>query len=362
MNAVATSPVAGVQETRESGKSGVPVSITEAGAAAWDRCHRDCSHATWYQSRPWMEHLARFRSPRHHARPIRAGAWHFRFADGLEGIVPYHCFRATRGLARKYISGGDTLYGGWVGDSYPQSEHMDALRGFLRKKNLAIRQSPFAPGGLPADRCEVTAEFSAVLDLAPGIEAIEANWRRNSPKILQYSRKAERAGVVVRKAETREEWMAFAAAHHRLLERRDDATIYGADFFASLRALAAPETQLWIAIHEDRIVAGQLALIHNTHAGIFVKGATPEALALKAPILIDTTMIRACGQAGVRWYDHDGCGSPDASIAEYKRRLGCAFIPSPILEHRRGLLAAAGRVTRALRCIQHSITRKAISR
>jgi hypothetical protein len=309
-----------------------------------------------------MEHLARFPSPRHHARPLRSGAWHLKFADGLEGIIPYHCFRATRGLTRKFISGGDTLYGGWIGSSYPQSGHTISLRRFLHSKNLTIRQNPFAPGSLPCDGFDVTPEFSAVLDLLPGLETLEATWRRNSPKILQYSRKAARAGVLVRRSDSPDEWTEFARVHTQLLQRRGDATIYSEAFFASLHALAAKEVQLWVALCDGRIIAGQMAVVHRMHVGLFVKAASSEALSLKAPTLVDTTMIAAYARAGYRWYDHDGCGAPDASIAEYKRRLGCTFIASPIFEHRCGLLAAAGRVTRAFRRIHNPSTGEAASR
>jgi hypothetical protein len=331
------------------GVAPIPARIGEASLADWDRLHRACAWSTFYHSPAWVATLARAKHPRHDHRPLRVGAWHFRFADGLEGVVPFTCYRALRGLARTYHSGCDLLYGGWIGNAYPESGHDETIRRFLRRFHLTVRNNPISAHELRFDGRIICPDRSVVLDLSPGYDAIEARWRAQTPKLLQYSRKALRSGVVISRADRADQWKEFARIHALLRDRIEDATVYSGDFLETLRASGDPRVQLWIATHHDRIVAGQIALPHGSHVALFIKGATPEALALKAPRLIDTTMIEYYAKAGFRWYDTDGLGGRELPVGDYKRQLGCVLMPSSVVARTTGITALLGRFGRSRR-------------
>ncbi len=88
-------------------------------------------------------------------------------------------------------------------------------------------------------------------------------WNGFKPSARNKIRKAEKAGVTVRRASSVEDFLAY----HEMLEeceaRWGTPTSHGAEFFRALAGVPGDGVQMWLAEHEGSIIAGDLHFAQN---------------------------------------------------------------------------------------------------
>jgi predicted N-acyltransferase len=103
------------------------------------------------------------------------------------------------------------------------------------------------------------------LDLSPGFDQILKRWKRKGP--LWGVRRAIKEGVLVTAAKTENNWQQYFSAYQDSLDRWGDSATsnYSWLLFKELYERRSANIKLWIAIHEDKIIAGALCFYSKRH-------------------------------------------------------------------------------------------------
>ena len=236
------------------------VSVQDVDETEWLRVCEGCDYATIFHTPFWprlfSEYLGRGR-PR---------GFKILFNDSLSAIVPFFALSRFAGGHCSWSSSAAGTYGGWISlDPLTENHSRLILSYILRKRNLVLRENPFA-AWQAVDIDGLEEDFTQVLDLresGPGIVAASAHRKALS--------KAAREDISIRKAETAQDWKAYYSLYQDSQRRWNDAgsegkkgIVYGEKLFEILCRESDIAT-LWLALKEERIIAGLLCFYWNHH-------------------------------------------------------------------------------------------------
>lgn len=323
------------------------VKAAPATPEAWDRLWESCEYATYFHSREWAEVWREHTRGRMRPRP----RW-IHFSDGRQALLPLSAERAGKGLFRLYHSSPAGTFGGWLAADSLGPAHGELLVNYMRSKlpNLVWRLNPYEPlarqclgrGGEAQEADETHA-----LPLSGGFEALRQRWAAGGAALLRKVRKAEKQGVAVRRAEGLQDWQDYYEVYERSLGRWGDRARarYSFPLFETLRKRRSRHIQLWLAAHQDRVVAGALCLYSRKHAVYWHGAALEEGFPLRAVNLLLHEAIREACARGCSWFDFNPSGGLEG-VKAFKRSFGAEPLPCPLVRRRSGLASLLGKVKR----------------
>lgn len=297
------------------------VRVSAATTDEWDRTWSSCDYATYFHSRAWAEIWSV--STRGRMRPAPR---FLRFSDGTHALLPLSRERLLGGFSHRTWSSPAGTYGGWLAGPGLSAEHASLLVEWLKahEANLSWRQNPYAPGH-QRDTMPWRHDRTLTLDLGPAFEDILRQWSRGHRSSIG---KAIRSGITVRRARDDADWRNYYAVYLDS-ERRWGANAsshYGPGFFDVLRQRAETDSriELWLAMSEDRVVAGALCL-YSPRIAVYWHGAALQTHFESRPVnLLLHEAIRDAKSRGLAWFDFNPSGGHEG-VEAFKQRFGTCW-------------------------------------
>jgi FemAB-related protein (PEP-CTERM system-associated) len=288
----------------------VTVSVEDftGSAAEWDGFVRAQPRWTHFQLFGWKTVMGRALG--HECLFLAA-----RDAEGrLAGMLPL--VRVNSLLFGHYLVSMPFLnYGGPLGsDAAVQAlvAHATALAQRDRVKLLELRSRGPLPIALPVSHRKVTV----LLDLVPGSPT--AAWQALNPRLKNYVRRTQKAGVTVRIGLDQVE--SFFEVFSRHMHELGTPT-HGRRLFESIAAVFPDDAWFGCAYYRDRPVAAGCALRWADEVEVTWASAVGSAPELRPNALLYWSFIERAAQEGLRTFNF-GRSTPGSGPHEFKRRWG----------------------------------------
>lgn len=292
-------------------------SFWEPSAQEWDNAWEKCPFATYFQSREWAEIWSTYSHGK--TKPSPRGLV---FSDGVRVILPLSLARFHRGFGHRYLASPAGTFGGWLAERHLDDDHQRLTIDYLRKHipNLVWRNNPYEPISTPISFGSAKADETYVLDLTEGFDEI---YRKGSKGNTSAARKAQKAGVSVRLAETEDDWMAYFDVYQDSLRRWGDRATnsYTWRLFSTMWNRHSSSINLWMANADGRCIAGAVCFYGGGHCVYWHGSALEKALNLRPVNLLMYEVIRDATNRGVRWFDFNPSGGL-AGVISFKRSFG----------------------------------------
>ncbi len=296
--------------------------------------------ATFYHTSAWLSSLAQA-YPKLHLRCLVA-------EDNGRPVAYLPYFTTRRGPFQSLWSLPFATYGGPVGDDAAARELLSVYRRELgRRVVLEVSWVDYYNALDPASG-EVQPALTHVVDISPGFDVV---WReRFDNSRRRRARRAQEAGVVVRRATEAADVHSFFDVYRARLERWEARSGHPEALFQSLLARGGERVWLYLATHEDEVVGGQINFYHRDTVTSWYGMASRRGNELHAGMLLYTTSMREACAAGFRACNL-GASLGKASLIAFKRALGGEPHEYRMVTHRRrvGRLLAAARAWRRSR-------------
>jgi hypothetical protein len=238
-------------------------------------------------------------------------------------------------------------------------EHSFALTDYLlrgTRSNVSWRLSPYAPfasevlarvrantavldmTGTKVEKLAACALHFAeplqipddthALDLSPGFAKLYGNQSATARK----AKKARKAGVEVRLAETPADWKEYYAVYGSSLQRWGDSagTPYDWELFEEIQRLNSPDVKLWLATVEGRIASGALCFYAKRHVVYWHGSSLEQFFELRPVNLLMYEIIKHCCEQGYGWYDFNPSGQMQGVIT-FKESFGAKPLACPLI-------------------------------
>jgi CelD/BcsL family acetyltransferase involved in cellulose biosynthesis len=289
-----------------------------ASSVEWDAIWRGCGYATYFHSRGWAEIWSEYSRGRVRPAPLL-----LEFPDQRRALLPLSRERVFRGLMTRVLSSPAGTYGGWISDTSLDDADGRLLTEWLlqRHRLLVWRQNPYAPGPV-ATGAGWKHEDTQMLDLSVGFDAVLREWTKGHRSAVS---KAKRSGVMTRLAGDARDWLDYYAVYEDSLRRWGGAASsrYDRRLFEILqrRADSDGNIRLWLATHQDRIVAGAICL-QGPASMVYWHGAALEQYFDMRPVnLLLHDAIRDADERKLAWFDFNPSGG-HAGVEHFKAGFG----------------------------------------
>ena len=283
----------------------------------WDTIWRECNYATYFHSREWAEIWNHYSQGWMRQSPLLVA-----FSDGQKALLPLSCEMSGSSVKGFWSSPAGT-YGGWIAIDAIGTEHAILMKEFLTKEFDSIwwQINPFdnliAMTGVD---CTI-ADETHVIDLEKGFGVVYRDW---SSACRRAERKARKAGVLVKCANTEEEWREYYEAYEDSLRRWGDQaqTRYQWALFQELFDRQSDQIRLWVASTKDGlVVAGAIMCYAKRHVVYWHGAALEDYFALRPMNLLFYEIIRHASEAGYRWFDFNSSAGLDG-VRRFKESFG----------------------------------------
>jgi hypothetical protein len=303
-----------------------------ASADEWDRIVGVGDDATVFHTRAWAEVTAATPNPALAGRTGRARAWYIRFGDGAEAVLPSVAYTFVRRCFRFHQTGPGATYGGWIGNETFGPDHETAAWNVLPWSNFELRRNPYRRRDIDRITRRSVATYPDVtytLDLRPGYDAIEADWRRRKAQVWINARRGEKNGIRVVEASSEADWREFYTVYEENSKRWAAPLLHPLASLLGLRTRLGDRAHLWLGLQGDRIVAGEVAFVHRRHMAGLIRAALPEGYKANAPALVDVHTVRHYCERGLRWFDMDASGDNEGAI-RHKLSFGATALDASL--------------------------------
>jgi CelD/BcsL family acetyltransferase involved in cellulose biosynthesis len=295
--------------------------ISEADAAAWTAFLERHPGATLYHTLPWRDVISEvFGHQPHYLLCERGGQ--------PVGLLPLFLVRFPF-LGSKLISlPYDVGSGGPLGDPVAETALVDhAIElarqlkvGFLEFRCGAALQGEVQPA-------LIRSEPVVISDME--LDARDKVWARVSTDNRQSIRKAQRRGVIVREAQSLEDFQAFYAVY--LCAFREFGTPpYGERYFPAVWRRLSPSkaVRLLLAEVEGRVVGGLLLYCWQKNLVSKFAAALPEAVPLRAYAALYGRAIDLSLEMGAERLSWGTSSRQQQGLIEFKERWGATSRPA----------------------------------
>lgn len=242
-----------------------------APAGAWEEIARADPKATFFQTPKWARLVSNM------GLGFKEMSVLVRLQDGALTVLPR--MERTRGrLFRQIESVPLGLYGAPVAERSLTAAEFSSLAKYYRPRRSTGALVVEAPGGKMDFGVARTTMTTQVLQWPKGTEGavIVQGYRKGHRTAV---RKAEREGVLVARAASMSDFLAYHGVYLETLKRwtRAPGTVYPAELFRELFTISErdPRIRLWLARRDDRLLAGALAF-HQGEGATYWHGASTE--------------------------------------------------------------------------------------
>jgi hypothetical protein len=283
----------------------------------WDAIWRGCSYATYFHSREWAEVW------RHYSQGwMRPNPLVVMFSDGREALLPLSC-EMSGGSVKSFWSSPAGTYGGWIAVDAIGRAHAILMKEFLTKELGPIwwQTNPYddlvAAIGVDTN----IGDETHVIDLDKGFDAVYSDW---SSACRRAERKARKSGVLVKTADTEEEWREYYYAYEDSLRRWGDRaqSRYEWALFQEMFDRQSDHMRLWLATTKDElVVAGAIVCYAKMHVVYWHGAALEDYFALRPVNLLFYEIIRHASEVGYRWFDFNSSAGLEG-VRRFKESFG----------------------------------------
>jgi hypothetical protein len=299
--------------------------IRPALSHEWDRIWQGCSYSTYFHSREWSEIWDVYTGHRTRPAPMMVA-----FSDGKIALFPLSVSLSHKTIVKTYLSSPAGTYGGWISDDELGVAHSALLAGYLtRLSSLIWRLNPYDPL-LSKIRVRNTQEDEThACNLAAGFDAV---CKQGTKGHRSAAAKACREGVIVKEANTAEEWRAYYRVYEDSLRRWGGyaSSRYEWGMFDEMFRRRSPRIKLWLAVYQDELVAGALCFYAPTHAVCWHGAALESYFYLRPVNLLMREAVRDACDRGLTWFDFNPSGGHEG-VKAFKKSFGAQPLSSPSL-------------------------------
>ncbi len=315
--------------------------------------------STWWEVARSCEYATFFHTPLWHRLAERALAGHrdisfsARAASGVRAVVP---LLKTTGPLGPWFGGAVSTfagcYGGPIADGpLTESERTTLLEAAGRAAgHVVISGNPLNDEPSRPEGFDRTEDSSQLLRLDAPFEALLSRFSKGH---RSGTTKGRRAGVIVRRAESLDDYRSYHEIYQAALDRWGDRATsrYPWKLFETAHRLAADHRDrivLWLGELDERVVAGALVFYWNRHAVYWHGAADDEGRSASATNVVIADAIADAADRGFDWFDFNPSGGHEG-VEAFKRRFGCQRMSFARLSRRRTTAAAAQRLAAAAR-------------
>ena len=306
--------------------------IRPAQTEEWDAIWRQCNYATYFHSREWAEIWSRYRQGNMRPNPLLV-----RFTDGQEALLVLSSVLWSGGAGKSFVSSADGNYGGWIAVDPIGKEHAILMKEFLTRElgHLFWYINPYddlvAATDVRADTRYHSHYGVHVINLEKGFDVVYKDW---SSACRRAERKARKSGVMVKIADTEEEWREYYCmyedSHRRWGDHALGPRVDWALFHEMFDALS-DHIKLWLATTKDElVVAGAFMCYAKKHLFYWRGAALEDYFALRPMNLLFYEIMRDAYEKGCQWFDF-GPSYGLEGVRRFKESFGakpldCAYV------------------------------------
>ena len=298
----------------------------QATSDEWDSIYADCDYATYFHSREWAETWQKYTQGN-----LRPDSKIILFSDNTLALLPFSSRRVLRGFLKQYISSPAGTFGGWLSLNALSKRHGALLHEHIlaHYKNLSWRINPYNSVEAAFSVRGAQSDETDVLNLNSGFEPVFKSWTKGH---ISAARKARKLGVDVREAKTLQDWKVYYKIYEESLARWGESASsrYNWLLFQHMHDLSSPNIKLWLATHENTIVAGALCFYAKQHV-TYWHGAVLSAFFKLRPVnLLMYEAIKNSCDHGYQWFDFNPSGGHEGAKA-FKKSFRGQELLCPVL-------------------------------
>lgn len=287
-------------------------SIRTATAEEWDGIVATDPQAVCFQAREWFDIWSAYGGFVSDTRLITLDT-------GKQVLLPLAYLKLLGGLIKVYFLSPKGL-GGFVSATALDAAEARALFPLLRQCRFfygAVNPYDGSTNAFPHFNRE---DFTQVLDLTPGFDALVKTWSAGHRRAID---KGLKAGVTVAAGATVEDWRDYFAIYEETLARWGKSAVsrYGWKLFDILRMQNPKRIRLWMARCDGQPVAGAICLYHHRRV-VYWHGAArlKDHRRLNAAHVLHQHIIQDAIGRGFLLYDFlPSSGLP--GVVDFKRRF-----------------------------------------
>ena len=326
--------------------------VEPTSAEEWERVARSCDYATFFHTPDWIEIWHRFKGAQVVAAPRT-----IIFQDEKRAVLPVATNRRGKGLLTTLTSTMEGTFGGWISEDELGLPHALAVAAYLLHDtggNVSWRLNPYAP--FAGEIREYVKAQSGLLEMTgtnrDKVITCMQNWRRplldddstlaidlrpgfaalfgSQSSTVRKAKKARKAGVEVRLAETEAEWREYYEVYLSSVERWGEATSYPWQLFAEIFGMHSSKIKLWLARLDSKVVSGPLCFSSRNHVVYWHGSSLKQYFELRPVNLLMLEIIRHAAEQGCAWYDFNPSGQLKG-VKAFKESFGAKPLPCPLI-------------------------------
>ncbi|RJQ32855.1 MAG: GNAT family N-acetyltransferase [Actinobacteria bacterium] len=292
----------------------------------WDLIWKDCNYATYFHSREWAQIWSVYLKGKSNPCPKL-----ILFSDGKKALLPLSIQSGFKGLTKTHISSPEGTYGGWISEDKLEIAQGKLIVDHLYKEypNLLWFINPYDPLISKLDIKPVVEDKTYAIDLSAGFDDAYNKWK---PSKKNRVRRATKLGIICRKANSLEDWMAYYRVYKDSLSRWGNkaTTNYKEELLTQLFNRHSPNIKLWLAEYENKVISGSLFLYAKNHIVSWHASSLKKYLTTGVAIFLKYNAMKDACQDGYKWFDLNPCGGHEG-VREYKKEFGASELDASVV-------------------------------
>ncbi|MEE9904505.1 MAG: GNAT family N-acetyltransferase [Chlorobium sp.] len=321
----------------------------------WDDAWCNCPFSTYFHSREWAEIWADYSKGKISPDPLA-----IELSDGTEIILPFSKQKIKKyiyaWLVKKHISSPAGTFGGWLSNASLDQRKQALLINFIAKRypDLTWRFNPYEKVLFPIENFCLTEDETHTLDLSVGFEDIYNRWTKGH---ASAARKARRAGIEISVAKTIDDWKSYFRTYEDSLSRWGEkaSSIYSWYLFETIFLRNSSHIKLWLARHDEFVIAGALCFYSSTHVVYWHGAAVSDYFYMRPVNLLMHDIIKDACNNNYLWFDFNPSGEHDG-VKSFKNSFGCELRSCSIYVSESRLVKATNNASKLIKAVKYQLT------
>jgi hypothetical protein len=250
------------------------------------------------------------------------------------------------------VSSPAGTFGGWISDDPLEAGHAALLARWMIESlgNLVWRLNPY---DVNVSRISIDVsqdDETHSLCLTGGFDSLFTHWTKGHKSAAT---KAIRENVIVRVGSTEEDWRSYYTIYEASIDRWGARTSskYSWEIFDEMFRRNSRRIRLWLAVYQDKVVAGAICFYAKKHVVYWHGAALEEFFPLRPVNLLMYTAIKHACEARYHWFDFNPSGSLEG-VKAFKKSFGAVPLPSPIVTCETKVLSFAKKASQIVQRIR----------
>jgi hypothetical protein len=304
--------------------------IWKPSAEEWGLAWSNCPYATYFHSREWAEIWKEYSDGKINPHPVG-----IELSDGVKIVLPFSERKRLWGIFRsQIISSPAGTFGGWLANTSLDAPQQHLLLKYISKhfSNILWRFNPYETTVKTEDFNRLLKDETYALDLSIGFKEIHCGWTKGHASAARKARKARKAGVEICIAKTPEDWLSYFVVYESSLKRwgKNVTSNYSWALFRAISQRESPNVKLWLAKHNDFVIAGALCFYSRMHVVYWHGAALSSHFEVRPVNLLMYEAIKDATERGFHWFDFNPSGNLEG-VKAFKRSFGATPLPSDVI-------------------------------